>query len=117
MKPGKHDWVAYSGATFSELIQWHEPDGTPVDLNLYVGLMEIRDNAGELLLALSNTNNRIQPQLDGGARLFISDDDTRAMAVGNYRYDILFERISDEQVFPLLEGRFRVNGLVTRSEP
>jgi hypothetical protein len=119
MKPGKHNWEIYSGATFSEMVEWKEPDGTVVDLNLYTALMEIRTNGnpGTLILALSTDNGRIQPQVDKRARLFIDDNDTRVMPLGNFEYDLLFRRISDGQVFPLLAGRAKVLGLVTRNEP
>jgi hypothetical protein len=119
MKPGKHNWEIYAGATFSEMVEWKEPDGTVVDLNLYTGLMEIRThgNPGTLVLALSTANGRIQPQVDKRARLFIGDADTRVLPRGSFEYDLLFRRIGDGQVFPLLAGKARVLALVTRNQP
>lgn len=119
MKPGSHDFAIYSGATFSEMVKWLDPDGSTVDLNLYEGLMEIRGpgDPGTLILSLSNGNGRIQPQIDKRARLFIDDNDTRVIGAGNYRYDLLFKRTSDGLVVPLLAGRVKVLLLVTRNEP
>lgn len=119
MKPGKYDWDIYSGATFIQTIAWYRDVAKTqqIDFNEYRGLMEIRKGDGTLILALSTDNGRFAPQIDKRARLFIDDNDTRVMPVGNYDYDLLVEEIVSGIVTPLLAGKARVKELVTRNEP
>lgn len=117
MVPGAHNFTAYAGATFAQLVGWRTPAGAAVDLNGYSGLMQIRDSAGTLLAELSTANGGIAAQADGGARLFLNDNATRALPPGAYRYDLLFRSDDNGVVTVLLQGVFRVLGLVTTSEP
>lgn len=116
--PGEHDIEVYSGASFSEMVEWRDPAGDIVDLNLYNALMEVRAQVGgPLVVALSTGNGRIIPQVDKRARLYLTDTETRLLDAGKYRYDLLFERISDSFVTPLLKGRFNVTKLITQDAP
>ena len=117
MDPGTHNFTIWAGATFDETVEWRTATNETVDLNDYTGRMEIRDATGTLLATLTNDNGGILPQVDGTARLFIDDNDTRLMVAGTYFYDLLFERIADDVVTALLKGKATVKALVTQVEP
>lgn len=117
MNPGAANFVVYAGATFLQIVEWQAPDTTLVDLNGYVGLMQVRSKTGTLLTELSTAAGSIVAQVDKRVRLMIDDNATRVLAPGDYFYDLLFRSNANGVVVPLLKGRFTVKALNTNREP
>lgn len=115
--PGKHDFVAYAGATFLQLVAWSDDEGVDVDANLYHGAMQVKDTSGVAIVDLTTANGRIAGQPDKKARLLIDAATTRGLAPGVYAYDLLMAAIDNGVVTPILQGTFTVKALVTTLDP
>lgn len=115
-KPAKLKFTIYQGATFRKRLTWKSPSGVPIDLTGCTARMQVRSEVGSptVLIELSTVNDRI---VLGGANgttdLYISDEDTAAIAWDGGVFDIEITHPGGD-VTRLGQGYLNVSLEVTR---
>ena len=116
MAAGKYSFVIEQGATLNFQIDWTDSDGNPIDLTGYHARMQVRPTVASetVIIELTTENGRIT-LLDNTVTLDISADDTEALPVGAYKYDLEIQ--TGAEVIRLVQGSFTVSPEVTRPTP
>lgn len=111
----KQKLVGRVGITFSENVYVFDQLEEPVELDGYVGRMDIKtDFGGPLILALTTENGGLL--IDGNRiEIYISPTQTENIEPGSYRYDLEVEAPTGD-VIGILYGSFRVKDSITHPD-
>lgn len=116
MTPGDYNLTIRQGGTFSRVLTWKDDAGDEINLTGYTARMQVRasHSSADVLLSLTTENSRITlGGVAGTITLSLLAADTAALTWEWGVYDL--ELISGGGlVYPLLEGRVRVDREVTR---
>lgn len=116
MAAGSYDILCEQGATFSLVLTWRNPDGTPIDITGYSAKMQVRASKADAtaILTLDTTTGGITLGGDmGTVTLTASATATNSLTSGAYVYDLELTSATNN-VTRLIEGAFTVSGQVTR---
>lgn len=117
MTAGTYDMVIEQGATFRLRLTLKLSDGSLMPLDGHIARMQIRAKVAseDVIYALTTENGGIE--LGGAAGtvdLYISDEDTAAMAFKSGVYDLEIETVPNGDVIRVIEGKVRLSPEVTR---
>ena len=116
MTPGRYNIKCYQGTTFSLAPSW-KINGSYVDVTGYSAAMDVKysPTSTTSITTLTSANGKITVgTTDGTFTLNLTAAQTRALAAGNYVYDLEITA-PDGTVSRLLEGGFTVFQEVTTS--
>ena len=106
------DFGVDCGTTWKINMNWTEDDGTPIDINGYIGRMYLKRNYNTpTAFEITTTNGRMTLGT-GTISWVVTDEDTRDLS-GSYIYDIELESFNGE-VTRLYQGSVNMSPEVTR---
>lgn len=111
--PVKTKYTSYRGITFKEAVYIHDNLSQPVEMDGWVGRMQVRSDYGTaVVLDLTTANGGLTIERN---RIVIvaTDDQTAALTVGAYKFDLEVES-PDGTVLPLVYGSFKVKDWITQ---
>lgn len=118
MSAGIYKIEVEQGATFTLPLTW-KINANPVNVTGYTARLQVRtDGSGRvpsniLILSITSDDNITLGGSDGSIEVYLSPNDTAALAQGRYTYDLELEA-PNGRVTRLIKGQFIVNAEVTR---
>lgn len=108
------DLRIYRGASYGPLrIRLHNHQNAPVDLSGWTVWAEVRTDA-EASQVAANLAPQITDAPAGLVEISLTDEQTAALTVGSYRWDLLAENPSGERIGPLVSGAVTITKLITQ---
>lgn len=116
MLAGTYNIICEQGATFQRLLSVVNADNTEPDYSSSTARMQVRPTVASetVIIELTTENGRIT-LLNNTVTLDISADDTEALPIGAYKYDLEIQ--TGTEVIRLVQGSFTVSPEVTRPTP
>lgn len=114
MLAGTYDIICEQGATFRRIISVVNADDSLPDYSGSTARMQVRPTveSATVIIDLATTNGRMT-LLNNTITLDIVANDTTALPIGSYRYDL--EIKTGEEIIRLVQGSFKVSPEVTRA--
>lgn len=114
MLAGNYDIICEQGATFRRIISVVNADDSLPDYTSSTARMQVRPTveSATVIIELTTENDGLILE-DNTITLFISADDTTALPIGSYRYDLEIQ--TGTEVIRLVQGIFKVSPEVTRA--
>ncbi len=111
MIPAILNLSAHKGTTLESVtITVADADGVVVDLMGWTPSAEVRESSGATLVV------DLAPTIVDGSVVFgLTDEQTAALVVGSYRWDLLIENPGGEILGPYIQGEFVVDDIITGS--
>lgn len=119
MRPVKYTITVWQGKTYEHPFSWLTGSATPVPIGMtgWTGRMQVRPSieSETVTLQLTSENGGILiDEENGEVTVYITDEQTAAIAKGSYKYDLELETASGHVYGPLY-GSFKVKAEVTRA--
>lgn len=113
--PAHHSFTIPQGTTWERVLEWQQPDGTPVNLTGYTGRMQVRDRQDQIVIELTTATGEITlGGTAGTVTLLLTDATTALLPTGIAMvYDLELES-SGGEVTRLVQGNVGVDAEVTR---
>lgn len=106
------DFSVDAGSTWMISMNWNNNDGTPIDLNGYIGRMYLKRNYNTPSAFEITTDNTRMTLGNGTIAWTVTDEDTSTLS-GQYIYDIELESFLGT-VTRLFQGSIKISPEVTK---